>query len=70
MANFECYRYYVLNRTFADKVHATAYKENSNYKRFLDVCYRNRRFAQKEMGELLGEPVQRIGRYTMMIKGT
>ncbi|KAI7855827.1 Dbl homology domain-containing protein [Circinella umbellata] len=69
IANFECYRYYVLNRTLADNVHATAYKENNSYKRFLDGCYRNQRFAQKEMGELLCEPVQRISRYTMMLKG-
>ncbi|KAI9265182.1 hypothetical protein BDA99DRAFT_507974 [Phascolomyces articulosus] len=72
MVNFECYRYYVLNRSFADQLHQSKYNKNGNnsYKRFLDSCYmKNRvRLAQKQMDELLGEPVQRIGRYTMMIK--
>ncbi|KAI9491504.1 hypothetical protein BDB00DRAFT_485207 [Zychaea mexicana] len=68
IVNFECYRYYALNYSFAHNLHLTLSKNNGAYRRSLDICYKDSRFLNRSMIELLSEPVQRITRYTMMIK--
>ncbi|KAL7308153.1 hypothetical protein PS15m_012042 [Mucor circinelloides] len=65
---FECYRKYLLEQSEAQKLHAKEYKANQNYKRFLTKVKDHSDFKRKRLQDILVEPVQRISRYSMMLR--
>ncbi|KAI9022246.1 Dbl homology domain-containing protein [Phycomyces nitens] len=68
MANFECYRKYLMDQKEAQKLHVKEVKSNPRYKRFLTTAKEHPGFRRRSLQDILVEPVQRIGRYTMMLK--
>lgn len=65
---FECYRKYLLEQSEAQKLHAKEYKNNQNYRRFLVKVKDQSEFKRKRLQDILVEPVQRISRYSMMLR--
>ncbi|KAI8640505.1 hypothetical protein BD408DRAFT_419625 [Parasitella parasitica] len=65
---FECYRKYLLEQSEAQKLHAKEYKANQSYKRFLSKVKDHADFKRKRLQDILVEPVQRISRYSMMLR--
>ncbi|KAI7904576.1 uncharacterized protein BX663DRAFT_502848 [Cokeromyces recurvatus] len=65
---FECYRKYLLEQAEAQKLHANEYKTNQNYKRFISKVKEVPEFKRKRLQDILVEPVQRISRYSMMLR--
>ncbi|CEP11512.1 hypothetical protein [Parasitella parasitica] len=68
ITKFECYRKYLLEQSEAQKLHAKEYKTNQNYKRFLSKIKDHADFKRKRLQDILVEPVQRISRYSMMLR--
>ncbi|KAG2232911.1 hypothetical protein INT48_006165 [Thamnidium elegans] len=66
--NFECYRKYLLEQSEAQKLHAKEFKTNQVYKRFLSRVKDQSEFKRKRLQDILVEPVQRISRYSMMLR--
>ncbi|GAA5795701.1 hypothetical protein HPULCUR_001063 [Helicostylum pulchrum] len=66
--NFECYRKYLLEQSEAQKLHAKEFKTNQVYKRFLSRVKDRSEFKRKRLQDILVEPVQRISRYSMMLR--
>ncbi|KAI9469015.1 MAG: hypothetical protein EXX96DRAFT_101325 [Benjaminiella poitrasii] len=65
---FECYRKYLLEQSEAQKLHAKEYKTNQSYKRFISKVKEVPAFKRKRLQDILVEPVQRISRYSMMLR--
>ncbi|KAI8081898.1 uncharacterized protein B0P05DRAFT_538523 [Gilbertella persicaria] len=65
---FECYRKYLLEQAEAQKLHAKEFKVNQNYRRFLVKVKDHADFKRKRLQDILVEPVQRISRYSMMLR--
>ncbi|KAI8354119.1 hypothetical protein EDC96DRAFT_516899 [Choanephora cucurbitarum] len=65
---FECYRKYLMEQAEAQKLHTKELKSNPNYKRFVLRAREHPDFKRKRLQDVLVEPVQRIGRYAMMLK--
>ncbi|KAI8327950.1 hypothetical protein BD560DRAFT_494439 [Blakeslea trispora] len=65
---FECYRKYLMEQAEAQKLHAKELKINQHYKRFVLRAREHPDFKRKRLQDILVEPVQRIGRYAMMLK--
>ncbi|KAL0135138.1 hypothetical protein V8B55DRAFT_1553980 [Mucor lusitanicus] len=59
---------YLLEQSEAQKLHAKEYKANQNYKRFLTKVKDHSDFKRKRLQDILVEPVQRISRYSMMLR--
>jgi len=57
-----------LEQSEAQKLHAKEYKANQNYKRFLTKVKDHSDFKRKRLQDILVEPVQRISRYSMMLR--
>ncbi|KAI9258531.1 hypothetical protein BY458DRAFT_279964 [Sporodiniella umbellata] len=68
MKNFECYRKYLLEQGEAQKLHTKEYKSNPAYKRFLSKAREHPDFKKRRLEDILVEPVQRISRYSMMLR--
>ncbi|KAL0078696.1 hypothetical protein J3Q64DRAFT_1824799 [Phycomyces blakesleeanus] len=68
MANFECYRKYLMDQKEAQKLHVKEVRSNQRYKKFLTTAKEHPGFRRRSLQDILVEPVQRIGRYTMMLK--
>ncbi|KAG2200842.1 hypothetical protein INT47_001373, partial [Mucor saturninus] len=68
IANFECYRKYLLEQSEAQKLHAKEFKINQVYRRFISKAREQREFKRKRLQDILVEPVQRISRYAMMLR--
>lgn len=57
-----------MEQSEAQKLHAKEYKANQNYKRFLTKVKDHSDFKRKRLQDILVEPVQRISRYSMMLR--
>ncbi|KAG0743566.1 hypothetical protein G6F57_000049 [Rhizopus arrhizus] len=69
MKQFECcYRKYLLEQEEAQRIHTKEYKNNLAYKKFLLKVSQHPEFKKKRLQDILMEPVQRISRYSMMLK--
>ncbi|CAO3676840.1 unnamed protein product [Rhizopus stolonifer] len=68
MIHFECYRKYLLEQGEAQKLHAKEFKSNPSYKKFLLKAREHPEFKKRRLQDILVEPVQRISRYSMMLK--
>ncbi|KAG0184260.1 hypothetical protein DFQ28_011489 [Apophysomyces sp. BC1034] len=69
-AKFDCYRKYLLGKTEAQQFQYKEFKSNQAYRSFLVKAIEHPQYkgCHSPLPELLIEPVQRIGRYTMMLK--
>ncbi|KAG1467081.1 hypothetical protein G6F46_003083 [Rhizopus delemar] len=63
-----CYRKYLLGQEEAQRIHTKEYKNNLAYKKFLLKVSQHPEFKKKRVQDILMEPVQRISRYSMMLK--
>jgi hypothetical protein len=70
MANFDCYTRYLHEHQAAQSLHTKEYKVNQSYRSFLIKAKDHPDAKRKQLQDLLVEPVQRISRYTMLLKGT
>jgi hypothetical protein len=68
MESFECYRKYLLEQGDAQKLHAKEFKSNQTYRRFLLKAKDHPEFKKRRLQDILVEPVQRISRYSMMLR--
>ncbi|KAI7861417.1 Dbl homology domain-containing protein [Spinellus fusiger] len=68
MPHFECYRKYLMDQEEAQKLHVKEVKSNQKYRKFLAKAKENPAFRRRKLQDILVEPVQRISRYTMMLK--
>ncbi|CEG74875.1 hypothetical protein RMATCC62417_10009 [Rhizopus microsporus] len=68
MQHFECYRKYLLEQGEAQNLHAKEVKSNQAYKRFLMNVNDHPEFKRRRLQDILVEPVQRISRYSMMLR--
>jgi hypothetical protein len=69
IANFDCYTRYLHEHRAAGTLHAKEYKVNQSYRSFLIKAKDHPDAKRKQLQDLLVEPVQRISRYTMLLKG-
>lgn len=58
----------MLEQSEAQKLHAKEFKTNQVYKRFLSRVKDQSEFKRKRLQDVLVEPVQRISRYSMMLR--
>ncbi|KAI8374661.1 Dbl homology domain-containing protein [Radiomyces spectabilis] len=68
MAKFECYRKYLMEHGEAQKLHGKEFKSNQNYRRLLLKAQDHPQFKKRRLEDIIVEPVQRISRYSMMLK--
>ncbi|CAM0142254.1 hypothetical protein VKS41_002265 [Umbelopsis sp. WA50703] len=68
MANFDCYTRYLHEHQAAQSLHTKEYKVNQSYRSFLIKAKDHPDAKRKQLQDLLVEPVQRISRYTMLLK--
>ncbi|KAI8074445.1 hypothetical protein BC940DRAFT_44123 [Gongronella butleri] len=68
MSEFKCYRKYLMEQHDAQQLHAKELRANSLYKRFIDDARQHPLFKMRKFKDVLMEPVQRVGRYAMMLK--
>ncbi|KAI8876938.1 Dbl homology domain-containing protein [Backusella circina FSU 941] len=66
--SFECYRKYLLEQADAQQLHTKEFKGNHAYRRFLLQVRDRVEFKRKRLQDILVEPVQRISRYSLMLK--
>lgn len=58
----------MLEQSEAQKLHAKEIKVNNNYRRYLSKVKDQSEFKRKRLQDILVEPVQRISRYSMMLR--
>ncbi|KAL1925780.1 uncharacterized protein VTP21DRAFT_663 [Calcarisporiella thermophila] len=68
MANFECYSKFLQGREDSRTCHLREQKTNSVYKAFLQKARDNPEVRRMALQDLLVQPVQRIGLYTLMFE--
>ncbi|GAB5588787.1 hypothetical protein Unana1_03687 [Umbelopsis nana] len=68
IANFDCYTRYLHEHQAAQALHTKEYKVNQSYRSFLIKAKDHPDAKRKQLQDLLVEPVQRISRYTMLLK--
>ncbi|KAG2186736.1 hypothetical protein INT44_002962 [Umbelopsis vinacea] len=68
IANFDCYTRYLHEHRAAGALHTKEYKVNQSYRSFLIKAKDHPDAKRKQLQDLLVEPVQRISRYTMLLK--
>ncbi|ORX51726.1 hypothetical protein DM01DRAFT_1083766 [Hesseltinella vesiculosa] len=68
MSRFICYRKYLMEQHDAQQLHAKELRCNTLYKRFIEDARQHPLFKMRKFEDILLEPVQRIGRYAMMLK--
>jgi hypothetical protein len=58
-----------LEQAEAQQFHTTEFKGNHAYRRFLLKVRDRAEFKRKRLQDILVEPVQRISRYSLMLRG-